>query len=162
MAPVSPPPTGEPAREALVAEVRALQRAFSDASWRLAEPGDFTRVPELTPQQFRVLGLIAASPGIGSSQVSQVLGVSAPTASGIVDRLVERGLLARQDDPHDRRLRRLTLTPAAEERLRDVESLRDRMFDRLVPHLDTDLIVTIRDAFQGLVAAVDEATPDAR
>lgn len=45
------------------------------------------------------------------SDVAQALGVTRAAASQMLDRLVEQGLVARQEDPRDRRHKQVTLTP---------------------------------------------------
>jgi DNA-binding MarR family transcriptional regulator len=76
----------------------------------------------------------------GSSTVSDLatgIGVALPTASEMVERLVERGLVVREADPDDRRRVRLTLTPTAGafgDRIRDLRRCQvQRALDRLDP-----------------------------
>lgn len=46
--------------------------------------------------------------------LAELLAVSAPSASAMVDRLVERGLLTREPDPDDRRRVQVRLSPEAD------------------------------------------------
>ncbi len=62
--------------------------------------------------QFRTLAFVWRHPGASLISVAGHLGVTAPTASMIVDRLVRDSLLARAADPLERRRVVLTLTPA--------------------------------------------------
>lgn len=62
--------------------------------------------------QFRALAFVERQPGASLVAVAEHLGVTAPTASTIVDRLVRRSLLGRTPDPRERRRVVLTLTPA--------------------------------------------------
>ena len=48
------------------------------------------------------------------SRLAATLNVALPSATGIVDRLVERGLVVREEDPQDRRLVLCALTPEGE------------------------------------------------
>lgn len=64
----------------------------------------------LTTTQLRVLFLIRATPGVTSGELAQTMGVTPPTISGIVDRLVRMELVRREDDESDRRLVRNLLT----------------------------------------------------
>lgn len=73
------------------------------------------RTPELpdasvTMAQMRVLMLLSALGEIRMSEAATSLGVSQSTASGLVDRLVESGLVARHNDAHDRRQVLVSLT----------------------------------------------------
>lgn len=61
---------------------------------------------ELTMRQLKILLLLASS-GTESARMGQLaaaLGVTMPTITGVVDRLVEQRLVRREEDPHDRRL----------------------------------------------------------
>jgi len=64
----------------------------------------------LTTTQLRVLFLVRANPGVTSGELAQTIGVTPPTISGVVDRLVRMGLVRREDDESDRRLVRNLLT----------------------------------------------------
>ncbi len=59
---------------------------------------------ELTMPQFKLLLLIASGKGFRVGDLALKLGVTAPTVTSILDRLVEQGLVRREDDPTDRRL----------------------------------------------------------
>lgn len=65
---------------------------------------------DLTLQQLRAFAVIFARGEIPISRVADSLGVRANVATGIVQRLVDRGLVERNEDPEDRRVRRLTVT----------------------------------------------------
>lgn len=65
---------------------------------------------EITLQQLRAFALIYARGQVAINQVADALGIRPNVATGIVQRLVERGLIERREDPDDRRVRRLTIT----------------------------------------------------
>src|SRR5215211_2212552 len=58
---------------------------------------------ELTFAQARALFILAARKELTVSQLAKVLGVGNPTASILVQQLVERGLVIRREDTNDRR-----------------------------------------------------------
>lgn len=58
---------------------------------------------ELTMPQLRAVMCLEEGPA-HMSRLASALGVSLPSATGIVDRLVQRGLVQREEDPRDRRL----------------------------------------------------------
>ncbi len=70
------------------------------------------RAPHLSIPQFRVLAFLHRHPGACLFAVADHLGVAQPTASILVDRLVRRGLVARAEDPAERRRAVLRLTAA--------------------------------------------------
>ena len=53
------------------------------------------------------------------SDIGSHLGVSNAAASQMLDRLVDQGLVARSEDPHDRRVRQIVLTPEGSRRVKE-------------------------------------------
>jgi DNA-binding MarR family transcriptional regulator len=68
---------------------------------------------ELTVVQFRTLARASRSGGGGASvsDVAEHVGLTLPSASKLVQGLVDRGYLRRQNDPRDRRVSILLPTP---------------------------------------------------
>jgi DNA-binding MarR family transcriptional regulator len=68
---------------------------------------------EISPSQFNLLNLLTDSED-GSTQIelSRELLVHRSNVTGLVDRLEQRGLVARREIPGDRRAYRVRLTPA--------------------------------------------------
>jgi DNA-binding MarR family transcriptional regulator len=67
--------------------------------------------------------------------VAEQLGVSVPSASRAVDELVRRGLASRDEDPDDRRVRRVSLTAAGRELSEQVMAARVAGLERFVATL---------------------------
>jgi len=100
--------------------------------------------PDLTMQQVRVLSHITRDPGITGHELGDRLGVSAPTMSGLIDRLVEKGLVTRVDDTGDRRVRRLHATEVGLDVIRQMDSMFGRALGVAIQLLsieDLDLLV---------------------
>jgi DNA-binding MarR family transcriptional regulator len=66
----------------------------------------------LTSTQAGALFCFRADEGLLIGELADALGLAQSAASGLAARMVEAGLVARTDDPADRRAARLTLTPA--------------------------------------------------
>jgi DNA-binding MarR family transcriptional regulator len=66
---------------------------------------------DLTLAQLRVLLVLKARGPRRMSDIAAVLGIALPTATGIVDNLVRKGLAVREADPQDRRLVICRLSP---------------------------------------------------
>jgi DNA-binding MarR family transcriptional regulator len=64
----------------------------------------------LSLPQLRILFRLRRQPGATTRDLSRALGVTMPTTSALVQKLVERGLVARGHDQSDRRLIPLVLT----------------------------------------------------
>jgi DNA-binding MarR family transcriptional regulator len=69
------------------------------------------RAVDLTPPQSIALRKLLDGP-LAMGSVAEVLSCDASTLTGIADRLEERGLIQRQLDPADRRVKLLALTDA--------------------------------------------------
>ena len=65
---------------------------------------------ELTLPQFLILDIIHKEGMIRMTDIAAAIDVSTAAATGMVDRMVKRGYLARVFDPADRRLIRIKLT----------------------------------------------------
>lgn len=99
--------------QALGAFRQALRRfmAFSETG---------ARTLGLTPQQHQALLAVRAHPGPGAISVGELahtLIIKNHSALGLVDRLVERGLMSRAPSPNDRRRVLLTLTDVGHRKL---------------------------------------------
>ena len=69
----------------------------------------------ITFPQLRILFRVRLNPEIDLRSLADGLEISPSAASQQVDKLVERGLILRSEDPQDRRRLRLTLTTQGEE-----------------------------------------------
>jgi len=67
--------------------------------------------PHFSIPQLRTLAYLHRRPGACLFHLAEHLGVSRPTASNLVERLVRRGMLTRVADPQERRRVVLALTP---------------------------------------------------
>jgi DNA-binding MarR family transcriptional regulator len=152
--PIDPPETDE--RAALIRELEQTQQAFERrALSAMAEPLIAT---PLTMQQLKVLTLIAIDPehAIGH-KLAALVKVSVATMSGLIDRLVDHGMVERIEDQSDRRVRRLVVTAEGNVTLRGLLSATGTMPLPVLRRLATD---DLRALVQGLVA-VDEAMRNA-
>lgn len=67
--------------------------------------------PHFSLSQLRVLYFLNRQPQASLSEVADYLDVARSTMSAMIERLVQRNLVHRQDDPHERRRIALSLTP---------------------------------------------------
>jgi DNA-binding MarR family transcriptional regulator len=75
----------------------------------------------LSLAQYRVLAAVDDG-GERATHLAEGLALAKPTVTAAVDGLAERGLLAREPVPRDRRSVRIALTPAGRQVLRDAEA----------------------------------------
>jgi len=81
------------------------------------------RESSLSVPQFRVLAFLHRHPQASLSDVAEHMGITRATASAMTDRLVQRGLIDRAEDPQERRQVMLKLTLAGDKQL---EQMRNR------------------------------------
>lgn len=77
------------------------------------------RAPDLSIPQFRTLRYVSYNKGASLSEVAEHLGLTLPSMSKLVDKLVVRDLIRRASAPHDRRRITLELTEAGEASMQD-------------------------------------------
>ncbi len=75
---------------------------------------------DLTPVQYAALVTASRHPGIDQATLAGLIAYDRTTIGGVVDRLVHKGLLAREINGRDRRARELRVTPAGNAALLDL------------------------------------------
>jgi DNA-binding MarR family transcriptional regulator len=86
-------------------------------------------------------------------QLAQALDVSLGNITGLVDGLVQRGLVRREEDPSDRRQKLASLTPPAANRLLRMEQGRSLLIQRLLRRMQVDDLRALRQGVIALAAA---------
>lgn len=100
-------------KNVLVSEVIECQKALARAFHANATPNWLEL--DLTMPQLKTLFTLAEEGPVTIGQAAETLGISLPTASHLVDRLVHAGLAERAEDPADRRRTLARLSPRGEE-----------------------------------------------
>ncbi len=111
----------------------------------------------LTMQQLKVLAVISLDPDRATAgELAEALGVSVASMSGIVDRLVEHGMVERVEDRRDRRVRRLIVNAAGNAALRGLVSSSGAIPESVLARMP---LVDLRALVQG-VRAVNRASAE--
>jgi 4'-phosphopantetheinyl transferase len=142
-------------RAVMVQELFAVNSRVHDRAVGLVGPMPLP--PDLTMQQVRVLDHIAKDPGIAGHELGDRLGVSAPTASGLIDRLVEKGLIIRMDDPVDRRVRRLHPTELGLDVIRQMDSMFGRALGVVIQLLSLADLELLLKGSRAMLEALERA-----
>jgi MarR family transcriptional regulator, temperature-dependent positive regulator of motility len=105
---------------------------------------------DLTPVQYAALAAIRTNPGIDQVTLAGLIAYDRTTITGVVDRLVQKGLLVRHASPRDRRARELQVTEAGKRTLRGitpaVEAAQRLMLRGLTEKEGADLMRLLRKA----------------
>jgi DNA-binding MarR family transcriptional regulator len=106
---------------------------------------------ELTFAQARALILLAAKKVLTVSQLAKLLAVGNPTASLLVQKLVERGLVIRTEAQTDRRQTELRLSPKGEEIGAGRRSEREGQWRNWLNRLDDETLAGLARGLDALL-----------
>lgn len=151
--------TESEARDALLADIRGINTRIQTLTNEIMGPAALP--PDLTMRQMYVLVNIARHPGLTSHELSEQLRVSAPTTSGLVDRLAEKGFVERATDSSDRRVRRLNLSDDGRALLDSLQSQRDHFIAWALPFVSIDDLVALRRMSQTMLTVLERAKSEA-
>jgi len=107
----------------------------------------------VTMSQAKVLYLVQAEPSMRLSVLATRLGVSLSTISGVVDRLVDQGLVDRRDDRADRRQVVLRITEAGATQLDHFRELNAAQVRALLGRVDDASLAVVERALDILATA---------
>jgi DNA-binding MarR family transcriptional regulator len=140
-------------RDAVITQIMASQRQFQQALARDRSNPFFS--VNLTMPQLKILFALRLHGGAGGQELAQLMGVSAATMTGIVDRLVAAGYVTRREDLHDRRVRRIELSPGGEELLNSIAVAGEEHQRRLLDRLSVEELHVVADAFEIMGRALE-------
>lgn len=108
---------------------------------------------QLTPPQLHAISWLGVDGSLPISVLAQRIGISGPSATGLVDRLEKLGYVERRPNPDDRRVVLVSLTPAGESLAGECMSVVKQRLD----HLMGVLKPASRKALIRLLREIDEA-----
>lgn len=148
--------TDKDERARLVESIQAVQVDIERAM--LAEAMGPLVSTSLTMPQLKILGLIVMRGETTSLDLVRTLQVSGATVSGLVDRLVERGVVTRREDIADRRVKHLEPTAEGRSLVASLFSVASILPDELFHLLDTDDLRALARGVEALSRAASEHT----
>ena len=92
---------------------------------------------DVTPVQYSLLIAIHDFPAIDATRLSALICIDRATIGNIVARLETKGYLIREDDPHDKRAKKIFVTPSGLTMIRSINKVRRRIGDRVLAPLDS-------------------------
>jgi DNA-binding MarR family transcriptional regulator len=141
----------------LIAHISDLQRDLARAFAQDRSLPLFAS--NLTMQQLRVIMLISHRGSASGQDIAGALGVALGTVTGIVDRLVAQGLVTRQEDPRDRRIRRIALTAQGQALSQEIMDAGVAGFTQLLDRLDTETLRCMENVMTKIAIVADELHP---
>lgn len=100
-----------------------------------------------------VLAILDADGPLPMGKVAEALDVSVASATGIIDRMEQRGLVERGQQPDDRRVVLVRPTPAGLAVFRDLDVHRRSGITRILERLTDDELAAFRKGLQAMSAA---------
>jgi DNA-binding MarR family transcriptional regulator len=138
----------ENARAAEIIDALAPLLAHQRRSWAAR-----CQAQGLSMVGFQVLSLLEMHGALPMSRLADEIGVALPNASGIVGRMVERGMVERTDDTVDRRIVLIGLTEQGRRVIGDMEASRRARMTRLIGAMDQSQQARLLRSVQDLHAA---------
>jgi MarR family transcriptional regulator, temperature-dependent positive regulator of motility len=111
---------------------------------------------DLTPVQYAALNAIATQPGIDQATLAGLIAYDRTTITGVVDRLVQKGLLVRQPSRRDRRAHELQITDEGRRTLDGIEPAVEAAQRIMLGGLTTDEAATLMRLLRKAIAAGNE------
>lgn len=140
-----------PEQEEIIENILQLtDRAFKELLPMV--PKEWLHLNLTMPQLKVVLFLFISGPS-RMSEIASALGVSLATATGVLDRLVERGLVIREGDPEDRRVVVCHLSAEGEKLISGLWQLSRDRAGELMRSLTPSQLLLVLQALEALLQA---------
>lgn len=120
----------------------------------IREMNALLRELQLSMPQMGTLHFLAAEGGHSVSAIAEHLDLSLGATSHLVDRLVQRDLVTRAEDAHDRRLKRVELAPDGVALVQDINRQAAVAFEELLEPLPSELRERFERAALDVLAAL--------
>ncbi len=139
----------------IIADYRAAMTQLKcAASERLLRLG-------ISMAQLHILYTVQRNGEMTMSRLADVLNVSLSSATGLVDRIAERGFVERSHPPEDRRVVRIRVTPEGAKMLEQIDAVSDDLLRIVLGRLGRSQLAGVRQALADLRVALDTAMPQA-
>ena len=115
----------------MINDVARLLRTYADH--RAAQFG-------ITRAQWAVMVRLDRHEGLKQTELAELLDLQPISLTRLLDRLSDNGLIERRSDPHDRRAKRLFLTPAARPLLEQLSELAEDLMSTALAGIDRPTI----------------------
>ena len=112
-----------------------------------------------------VMGLLSRHGETSMSRIAELLDVSLSNATGLIDRMAERGLVERIRVPDDRRIVLVRLSDGGQAQLEELEVLRRDLLQKILARLDATqlerLSQSLADVHEAVAGVIAIEGPDA-
>ncbi len=140
-------------KKELIKEILSLQQQ-TDKLIKQFEPEPWIEL-NLTLAQLKSLFFITAKGKTNFKKLAEALGVTPPNVTGIIDRLVEQGLVTRTENPEDRRIMLLQVTGKGQELLNNLRERRNTQMSQILNNLNAEELGNQVKSLKDLKKAVE-------
>ena len=113
---------------------------------------------DISPTQTHVLLYLTEHGPTTQSTLAEALGVKAPTANGVIDRMEEKGLLVRTVDERDARRRLVRLTEKGGTFVEELKECFDRAEEAIVQGFSREEQELLRSFLRRIIENLEEKT----
>ena len=110
---------------------------------------------DLTIDQLKALILIQSHDKISFKDVAQAFGSTRGNITGIVSRLVQKGLVTREPDPDDRRVQYLMLTAKAQKLLNNIKQKMITVQGNILSGLTAEDLAAMETGLSAFVKSIE-------
>ena len=111
---------------------------------------------ELTREQLRVMFLLSFKGRSSPGEVAASFGVPKANVTSIIDRLVEKGLISRQENPDDRRSYILSLTEEGKSQVERLREIGVAKIKGVLERMPYNALVSLQMGLEALIKALEE------
>lgn len=147
----APDATASPARPAIERIVSGVHDMI--AGFRCAGTGRLVK-SGMSMTHMHVMWLLEHHGTMPMSRLAELLGVSFSNATGIIDRMAERGLVERVRVPDDRRVVLVRIAATGVAALEEIEALKQDRLQAILGHLDERQLERLAASLDDVRAAV--------
>ncbi len=122
----------------------------------IAADPELSAFAEMTMQQTSVAMMTMDRGALGVTEMADLLGVSPPSASAMIDRLVEKGILSREQSKEDRRKVVITPAPAAAPHLEVIQQRMQEALQDIADKIGIDTTQKWFEVMQHIRTVLDE------
>ena len=131
---------------------RIIDYVFQLKKKCLMEEGAIGREVGLSPSEIHCIEAIHPGESVSGNTLSERMGLSPSRGSRVIDHIIGKGLLVREEDPEDRRISAVTLTDKGMQVRHRVELAKRACEMKITSQMESEQIDQIK---QGLKVLVD-------
>ena len=122
-----------------IAEVESLNYMFLRVMGQIFLSASSNPVAnEMTGAQKRILYFLDIKGSCNMSRIANLVGCTVPAATGVVDKLVRAELVRREQDPKDRRVIRIAITPTGRKTLSHLKRIHEQRLQEVLERLPVE------------------------